>query len=270
MRVARLSLALAAAAVFSLGCARPPEPGEPIGGDDVVRLAEALSAPGAEIVGLRGSGGGEITVSGRGTVVSFAFVYSDPGWLRVDLRPELGAAGHSLSSLSVLDGQCLRSYFPARAVEVMGCLSDLAESVPEVDLAALALGIPRLAFLGDLEDARLARADDGLVLTGTLEGRRLKLSATGAIMTVSRLDLEITPGGSTLSLTYSGQGWHAIASLPRSIEIGVRGGKREARLALELTRARLVDRVQRQDYDLEVPPGARRISWADLGLWRKQ
>jgi hypothetical protein len=270
VRIARLPLALACALVLSLGCARAPVPGEPIERADVIRLAEALSARGAGITGIRGSGGGEMTVSGRGTTASFAFVYSDPHWLRLDARPELGAAGHSLSSLSILDGQCLRSYFPARAVEVTGCLSDLDESLPEVDFAALALGIPRLAFLADLESATLARSDDALVLAGVLAGRRLVVTATGAPATISSLELELKPGGSVLTLAYDGRGWHEVGILPRSIEISITGGDLEGRLGLELTKAVAVDHVQRGDYDLEIPPAARRISWADLGLWRKQ
>ncbi len=268
MRGARLSLALAAAAVLSIGCGRPPPAGEPVGRDDVVRLAEALSAPGADIAGLRGSGGGEITVSGRGTAVSFAFVYSRPGWLRVDVRPQLGAAGHALSSLSIRDGQCLRTYVPGRGAEVTGCLSDLTGAAAEVDLGALVLGVPRLAFLSDLEDARLARGGDGIVLTGTLAGRRLTLTAAGSPPSVSHIGLELTPGGRTLSVTYSGRGWHAFAALPRSIEIAVVGDRREGRLALELAKARTVDRVAREDYELEVPPGARTLSWADIDLGR--
>jgi len=270
VRTVRTWLAIGAFSALAFGCARPPAPGEPIERDDVVRLAEALSRPAAGVTGLRGSGGGEVTASGRGTVMSFAFVYSNPGWLRLDVRPELGAAGHALSSLSILDEQCLRSYFPARGVEVTGCLSDLAESVPEVDFAALALGVPRFAFLSELEGARLARGNDGLVLTGRIAGRLLTLSAAGAPPVVSHLSLELTPGGKTLNLDYSGRGWHAVTMLPRSIEIAVRGGEPEGRLALELTKATAVNDVLRDDYQLEVPPAARRISWADLGLWRKQ
>jgi hypothetical protein len=270
MRRARAWLALAAAAALWTGCARPPVPGEPIARADVERLAEAMSAPAAGITGLRGSGGGEVTASGRGTEMSFAFVYSRPGWLRLDVRPELGAAGHRLSSLSILDGQCLRSYFPARAVEVNGCVSDLAESVPEIDVAALALGVPRLAFLGELEGARLHREGDELLLSGTLAGRLLTLRAAGSPPTVSRVTLEIMPGGKTLDVAYTGRGWHTIALLPRSIEIAVGGGEPSGRLVLELTKVRAVDDVSRPDYELEVPREARRISWADLGLWRKR
>jgi hypothetical protein len=229
-----------------------------------------MSIPAAGVEGLRGSGGGEVTASGRGVEMSFAFVYSHPGWLRLDVRPEFGAVGHAMSSLSVLDGLCLRSYFPARGVEVQGCLSDLAESVPEVDVAALVLGVPRLSFLSELEGAHLRREAGGLVLSGTLAGRILSLTAEGSPPAVSRLTLEITPGDKVLELRYSGRGWHSIAVLPRSVEVSVRGGSPSGRLVLELTRATAVDGVERGDYELEVPPEARRISWADLGLWRKQ
>lgn len=270
MRIERLTLAVACGIALSAGCARPPSPGEPVDRDEVVKLAKALEVPGPGIAGLRGSGGGEVTVSGRGTTASFAFVYSAPGWIRLDIRPELGAAAHALSSLSILDGQCLATYFPARAVEVTGCLSDLAADVPDVDFAALALGMPSLAFLDELVDARLARLEDALVLTGTLAGRRLELRADGSPATISTLELELTPGGSLLRLSYAGRGWHAVRALPRSVEISVTGGERDVRLRLELTQALALDRVSREEYALEVPPAARRISWADLGLWRKR
>jgi hypothetical protein len=270
MRTARLLLALAGAFALSIGCTRAPEPGEPIGRDDVLRLSEVLSATGAGIAGLQGSGAGEATVSGRGTAVSFAFVYSDPDWLRVDVRPELGGAGHVLSSLSILDGQCLRSYFPGQAAEVRGCLSDLTDAIPDVDLAALALGIPRLRWLGDLADTRVARRGERITLTGTLSGRRVTLMAEGAPPSVSEVDLELSPRGRTVHLTYSGRGWHGSEALPRSIEIAVQGGRPEARIKLTIKKARAVDHVARDEYELEVPPGARSLTWRDLDVGREE
>lgn len=270
MNLRGLASALAAAALLWFGCAPPPPPGEPIGRDDLERLARALSAPGEAITCLRGSGGGEITVSGRGTAVSFAFVYSRPGWARVDVRPQLGAAGHALSSLSVLDDQCLRTYFPAEAVEVSGCLSDLAAEVPQIEPAALVLGVPRFDFLVDLEDARLGRDGDAVLLEGDLGRTRLKLRAEGAPLYVSRLGLELAPGGRALSLTYSGRGWHATGALPRTVEIAVLGDRLRGRVRLDFRRAQTIEHVAREDYELEVPAGTRSVTWGDLGFGRER
>ena len=38
---------------------------------------------------IRGSGRGEISVSGRRLPFAYAFVYSRPGWLRADVRPDV-------------------------------------------------------------------------------------------------------------------------------------------------------------------------------------
>jgi hypothetical protein len=229
-----------------------------------MRLAEVLGAAGAGIIGLRGSGGGEATVAGRGAAVSFAFVYSDPDWLRVDVRPEVGGAGAAFSSLSILDGQCLRSYFPGQGAEVKGCLSDLVESAPDVDLAGLALGVPRLDWLGDLEDARLARRDGGMVLSGRLNGRLLRLTAEGSPPALSEVELELSPGGRTLHLAYSGRGRLTAEPLPQTIEIDVEGGRPAVNVRLEIKKVRRLDQVARGDYELEVPPGARSLTWGDL------
>lgn len=269
MRTKRLLCLLAAVLAASAGCTRAPKPGEPIGREEVIGLADALGARGAGVAGLRGSGGGEAVVSGRGSAVSFAFVYSDPDWLRVDVRPEIGGAGAAFSSLSVLEGQCLRSYFPGQGAEVRGCLSDLVEPVPDVDLAGLVLGIPRLEWLRDLTDPRLARRNGRLVLSGSLNGRRVTLTAEGEPAALSEVELELSPEGRTLRFTYSGRGRLTAKALPRTIEIAVLDGRPAAEVTLEIKKVRAVDRVARDEYELEVPPGARSLTWRDLGAGRK-
>jgi hypothetical protein len=269
VRTKRSLLLIVAVLLTSAGCTRAPKPGEPIGREDVIVLADALGAAGAGISGLRGSGGGEAVVAGRGAAVSFAFVYSDPGWLRVDVRPEVGGLGAAFSSLSVLDGQCLRSYFPGQGAEVRGCLSDLVEAAPDVDLAGLALGIPRLQWLRDLSDPRLSRRDGRMVLTGGLNGRRVTLTADGDPAALSEVELELSPGGRTLRFTYSGRGRLTGEPLPRTIEIAVLDGRPAVEVTLEIKKARTVDRVARNEYELEVPPGARSLTWRDLEAGRK-
>lgn len=269
MRAVRLALTLLAAAVFVLGCAPARPVGEPIDSEGVARLARGLSTARDAIDGLRGSGNGEITVSGRGSAVTFAFVYSRPGWLRVDVRPELGSAGHAFSSLSLLDGECLRTYFPGQAAEAHGCLSDMGSAVPETDLAALALGIPDLAFLAGLEEARLAREGESVELTGLLGARRLTLRAGGAPLGVTGLTMELSPGGPTLRVDYSGRGWNDSVPLPRSVEIAVGGGDGAGTVALEFRRLQRLDRVDRADYEFEVSVGARSIHWSELDIGRE-
>jgi hypothetical protein len=268
--VRSLAPALAAAALVLAGCAPAPPLGEPIGREELAALARALSAPGEGVGSVRGSGSGEVTVSGRGSAVSFAFVYVPPGWMRVDVRPELGAAGHGFASLSVLDGQCLRTYIPGEAVEVCGCLSDLMEEVPDIDPAALALGIPRFAFLTDLKNPRLARQGGAVRLEGDLGQARLELRAEGSPLYVSDLRLEVTPGGRALSVTYAGRGWHAMEVIPRAVRIDIRGNRLDGRIGLELRRVQAAGRLAREDYELDVQPGTRSVTWGELDFGRER
>ena len=111
-------LIILAAGVFALlsGCARAPHVAEPVGPSELARLVDTINtaAPGAE--SYRGTGDGEISVSGRTLKVAFAIIYERPGWLRADLRPAIGTMGASLTALALVEGDCARVYLGCRRI----------------------------------------------------------------------------------------------------------------------------------------------------------
>ena len=169
-----LILIVAVSALLS-GCSRAPRVVEPVGPSELAMLVDEINtaAPGAE--SYRGTGDGEITVSGRTLKVAFAVVYERPGWLRADLRPAIGTMGASLTALALMEGECVRLFFPARLLVVTGCISDVAGYNDWLDPASLILGLPDASFILRMTGVTASRRGGTLTLEGLLEDSRVLL-----------------------------------------------------------------------------------------------
>jgi len=264
-------LIILAAGVFALlsGCARAPHVAEPVGPSELARLVDTINtaAPGAE--SYRGTGDGEISVSGRTLKVAFAIIYERPGWLRADLRPAIGTMGASLTALALVEGDCARLYFPARLLVVTGCISDVAGYDDWLDPASLILGLPDASFITRMTDVTATRRGDLLTLEG-LAGTsriRVKIDENRSVITEIELDRDGTDGN--LRLSYAGHGWKPGTSAPRTVElVALEGESREIGITIRYDTLRGAESVDRDAYDLGIPPGVLEVDWKDLSVWR--
>ena len=260
-------VALALALLVS-GCARPPAPGTPLAPGELEEIAASLESTTRALEGARGAGSGDVRFGRRGAPFSFAVVYSRPGWLRIDLRPELGLAEASLTTLGVVDGGCARLYVPGRMLEVRDCFAAPMLDEGGFDLGGLLMGAPGAAFLRKLDEPRVRPADDRRVVSGRLTGAMVAATiADGGAL----LELEIAGSdGAKIALVYSGHRDVGGALLPRRVEGVVSdGGGREVDFDIRYRSLKPDRSIERKQYEFVVPEGVRVIGWDDLSLWRE-
>jgi len=258
-------------AVFALlsGCSRAPRVVGPLGPSELAVLVDEINtaAPGAE--SYRGTGDGEITVSGRTLKVAFAVVYERPGWLRADLRPAIGTMGASLTALALMEGECARLFFPARLLVVTGCISDVAASNDWLDPASLILGLPDASFILRMTGVTASRGGGTLTLEGFVEDSRVRVEIDEDRSTITEIELGRDGTDAHLRFSYEGHGWKSGTSAPRTVElVALEGESREIRLTLRYNTLRGGESIDRDAYDLEIPPGVLEIDWKELNVWR--
>ncbi|MCK4409662.1 MAG: hypothetical protein KAW67_06225 [Candidatus Eisenbacteria sp.] len=266
----RRILALAAALLTLLsGCSQAPRVAEPMGPSALAALVDAINTatPGAE--SYRGTGDGEIMISGRTLKVAFAIVYERPGWLRADLRPAIGTLGASMTALAVMEGECARLFFPARLLVVTGCISDVAGYNDWLDPASLILGLPDATFITRMTEVTATRRRGFLTLEGLAGDSRtsVKIDEDRAVITEIELARDGTDG--QLRLSYAGHGWKPGTFAPRTVElVALEGESREIGITIRYNTLRGGVSVDRDAYDLKVPPGVLEIDWRELSFWR--
>ena len=266
----RLSLLLMAVAFALLtGCTRAPHMVEPVGPPELATLAAAINAATIGAGSYRGTGDGEIEVSGRTLKVAFAIVYERPGWLRADLRPAVGTLGASLTALALMEGECARLFFPARLLVVTGCISDVAGYSDWVDPASLILGLPDASFLTRMNEVTASRRGGLLTLEGLVEDSRVRVKIDEERTVITQIELGRDGTDAQLRLSYDGHGWKPGTSAPRTVElVAMEGESREMRISIRYETLRGGESVERDAYGLSVPPGVLEIDWKDLNLWR--
>ncbi len=260
---------VAAFAITMAGCAVSPPPAPPLGTDEIRALAEHLTVETDALQALRASGSGSAKVAGRKVFFSFAIVYDEPDWLRADLRPEVGSLSSTLTALMLWSDQCARTYFPARSIEVRGCVSRADGSLTGFDIASAALGAIDRRALEELKDVTVVTEGDVLHLEGRYHAVNV---AAEFVEEPPRLrSLTIRDGENTLTLKYRGHGWKPFRWFPKTVSATlVRGGREAMTFDLEYSSAKLTGHVDRNEFGFEVPAGVRIMSWEDLGLWRSQ
>ncbi len=258
-------------AVFALlsGCSRAPRVVGPLGPSELAVLVDEINtaAPGAE--SYRGTGDGEITVSGRTLKVAFAIVYERPGWLRADLRPAIGTMGASLTALALMEGECARLFFPARLLVVTGCISDVAGYSDWLDPASLILGLPDASFILRMTGVTASRRGGTLTLEGLVEDSRVLVEIDEDRSIITEIELGREGTDAHLRFSYEGHGWKPGTSAPRTVElVALEGESREMGITLRYNTLRRAESIDRNAYDLEIPPGVLEIDWTELDVWR--
>ena len=220
-----------------------------------------MSAARGQITGLRGSGSGVATVSGRRIPFTYAFVYDWPGWLRLDVRPDLGAVGTGFTALALVEANCVRAYIPWEEMEIRGCLDDLAAGLASEDLAGAVLGVPDPSLFRQLEDAVITYGDGVLVVKGNLGERTATIKLVGDPPEVERISLEKIGSSGEIDVSYEERSRRGGTVLPWRVEIILAGERGPAKIQFEHATLRPTEPVRRSEYAFEVPPNVRAISW---------
>ena len=258
-----------AALLLLLGCARAPVGEEPVRPAELADLAEALKGAAPSADSYRATGTGEIRASGRTLNVAFAMMYERPGWLRADLRPALGTMGANLTALALLEGDCARLYFPARLIEVTGCLSDVLAPPDWLDAASFLIGLPDAAFFEDLTEVTRSRRRGTVSLTGLAHGRRVRVEIDESGPFITMIELTELESGESVRAQYEGHGWKPGLFVPRTVSfVALEGTSRELEVRLHYETFRAGGTVDRSRYALEIPPGVLEIDWRELSIWR--
>jgi hypothetical protein len=266
---ATAALALLAALSMLAGCAPAARVATPLDGSELETLVEALNAGTPRADSFRGTGEGRIRVSGRTIDVAFALVYERPGWLRADMRPAVGTMGASLTTLALMEGECVRLYMPARLLVVTGCISDVAGYGEWVDPASLVLGLPDAAFLTRLSGVTASRRRGALTLDGAAGETRVRVEVDTELQVITEIELGREGTDESLRLRYGGHGWKPGTSVPRTIElVALEGESREVAITITYESLRGGEPIDRSAYDLGVPEGALEIDWKELDIWR--
>ena len=266
----RKPLLLCALAIAVLGgCTSAPRVGQLVEPSELESLASALTAGVTDAGSYRGTGDGEISVSGRTLGVSFAVVYERPGWLRADLRPALGALGASMTSLALMEGDCARVFFPARLLVVNGCISEIAGYGDWIDPASLILGLPDASFITKLTDVTSSHRRGRLVIDGVIQDSRIRVAIDEENSVITSVELGRVGAEESITIEYSGHGWKTGSTVPRTIALlALEGTSREVGITLRYATLRRGESVDRDAHTLGIPEGALEVNWQELNLWR--
>jgi hypothetical protein len=214
---------------------------------------------------MRGSGAGAVVVSGRRIRFDYAFLYSRPRWLRLDVKPSVGAAGASFTALGIVDGLCARAYLPHESVEIQACFEDSLTDALALDPAAFLLGCPDVSLLERLEDATIAREHDSVTVGGRFSSRRVTVVVDPSLGVVNALHVADDDGKRIASLSYEDHGRVGGRLIPRDIKIEVfEGTRRESSIELRHSSLKVGGEVARGEYTYEIPPGVQVLSWEEL------
>jgi hypothetical protein len=251
------------------GCSSAPRPGEPLRPAELRELAAAVGDANGDARSVRSTGDCEITVSGRTLRVAFAALYERPGWLRADLRPELGVLGADLAAMGTLENGCARMFFPARLVVVTGCVSDIAGDAAGLDLAALVLGIPDASIITGLEGVSASRVKDHVRVTGRLGSTAVALEIDETLPAITSIELLTEGSEDGVLVEYGGHGWKSRSGVPRTVELTAREGTSyEMSMNLRYETFRQGEGFDREEHELVVPDGVLEIDWRQLNIWR--
>jgi hypothetical protein len=268
-RRALAGVALLALACVLSGCSMAPRGSEPLESSELQKTIDALKRAQGYAVSYRGTGTGEILVSGRTLKLAFAVVYERPGWLRADLRPQLGTLGANLTALGTMENGCARFFFPARLLVVTGCISDVADDIELLDPAALALGLPDASLFSNLSDATATRRNRTVRVQGHCGDAVVTLDIDEKLPAVTSIELAAQGSDEGMRITYGGYGWKDGVVLPRTVELSAfEGTSRELGLSIRYDTLKPGGPVDRAEYKPVIPEGVLEMDWKELNFGR--
>lgn len=268
-RTASTIAALAAVILATQACTHAPPPGVPVSAHELSETLDEMAICGSDGSGLRGSGRGELSVSGRDMRFAYAFIYSRPGWLRADLRPDGAMMPGGLTTLLLVDGRSAVVFMPNRMMASRGTADELTTRVPWADHPAVAIGVLNGSFLSGLDGLGVMRRGDHLTVHGTLRGA--DVTAELAESPARLLSLTVSGPEGTLSVSYSGHGWNVIRSLPKTVEVEITTPDHNAcRMKITHGSAEVVAAVPKDDYLFDIPDDATLMDLSEFDPWRTE
>lgn len=251
------------------GCAGVRPEGEPLVAEEMQAALDALAARSVVPSGFRCTGEARLAFSGRTLKTTFAAMYDRPGWLRADMRPSYGSLGASLTAQAVVEAGCARVYFPAKLVEVTGCLSDLAVGASSLDPAALVLGLADASLITQLDDLTAHRGGDRLFFAGSAGQADVLVVVDERVPAIASIEIRGDDVDDVLTVRYDGYGWKERLGIPRTVTLSAsEGTTREIDIEIRYATARATDPVSRAAHALSVPAGVLEIDWRELSIWR--
>lgn len=268
IRPAQRAILVAALCIMASGCAGPPAPRRPVAGTELAEIAGRFGARLSDGDALRGSGRGTFTASGRRLHFRFAMLYSHPGWVRADVRPEVGFAGASLTGQALAERGCLELYIPGRALRVAGCLSDDATSTLLLEPSILLLGLVPAATLANMDEVLIREGASSLEIEGDLDGVHLSMTFDTASGALTKLEAARGGAGPSIHAEYSAHTRTGELALPARVELrSIGGGGEDDRADFTYATLRGTNEVDRADYRLDVPADVTTVGWNDLNIW---
>ncbi|MCD4691259.1 hypothetical protein K8S17_07345 [bacterium] len=250
--------------LLATGCGRPRPVTNPLTPSDLEQLAHLVGETDSGDAALRGGGTGSLSTRDQRLEFSFAALYDSPGWLRVDVRPNIAGRSEAYAAQILVEDECVRMLIPAMLIDVSDCLDGFSGYEP----ALLFFGLLRSADLYELEEPRVAYSEDAVIITGRAGELRIELTLKpetyGLLGFRMRSENDVWIRG-----TYAGHGWKGALRAPQTavLEFGEKGRTR-ARVRFDFERLRTVDAVERQRHEITAPPGTVTSAWQDLNLWR--
>jgi len=120
-----------------------------------------------------------------------------------------------------------------------------------------------------MTEVTASRRGELLTLEGLVEDSRVRVRIDTDRSVITEIELGRDGTDEHLRLSYDGHGWKPGTSAPRTVElVALEGGSREMRITIRYDRLRGGEPVEREAYDLDVPPGVLEIDWKELNVWR--
>ena len=269
LRATPAILAIALLVLTLSGCGRPEFRTEPLEEYELERIAATIADHWGDPASMRASGSGRLSTSNSMTRFSFAVLYDDPSWIRVDVRPTAVITGPIGNLHFQMDGICSEAYLPGLPLWIQGCLGDEWDALDEIDLPALMLGFLTPRTLLSIDRPEVGETEGLTVIAGLVGERTIAFTLTDDLRELVRVEIADGDGNETIEIDYVGHGWKKGTPAPRTVTL-VHDSQdtRPQELKVLFTRLKHGPPVDREALSIAVPPGLSAVSWDELKLWR--
>lgn len=262
-------LAIALLVLMAAGCGLPEFRTELLQEHELEEIAATIAHHWGEPASMRASGTGRLSTSNSMTRFSFAVLYDDPSWIRVDVRPTAAITGPIGNLHLQMDGTCSEAYLPALPLWIEGCLGAEWDALDEIDLPALMLGFLTPRTLLSIDRPEVGEADGLRIIRGLVGERAVTFTLTDDLRELVRVEIADEGGNDSIEIDYAGHGWKK--GIPAPLTATLVHDSRDTRpqeLKLLFTRLKRGSPIDREALGIAVPPGLSAVSWDELKLWR--
>ncbi len=262
-------LAIALILATLAGCGRHELRTEPVEAGKLERIATTIADHWGEPSSVRASGTGRLSTSNSMTRFSFALLYDDPSWIRMDVRPTAVITGPIGSLQLEVDGTCSEAYLPGVPLWIEGCLEDEWDGLDMIDLPALMLGFLTPRTLLSIDSPEVGGSKGLTLIKGLVGERSVAFTLTDDLRELKRVEIADGDGNGKIEIDYVGHGWKSGIPAPHTSTLVYDSrSTRPQELKLLFTRFRRGPAVDRVALRIAVPAGLGAVGWDELKLWR--